>query len=614
MKDSIHQFVPPGNIRCYLTDRLRKDTPEENVRQRWLRSLVEEYGYASSDLGVEVTITMGKARKRADIVVYRENAPHSQDNIEIVVETKRDDALLSDAAGGVDQLHSYMAACATCRHGLWIGGERAAYEKTTDGIIRIHDIPRRGAGDYAPPTRSELLGSHELKSVFRRCHNYIYANAGLQKAEAFHELLKLIFCKNYDEEESADLRFVVGPREQGNTSGQRRLLEDRLGPLFADVIARYPFIFDEDRDALRLEPDVAAYVVSELQFTSLLNTETDVKGEAYEELVGSNLRGDRGEFFTPRNVCDMAVKMAMALHAPDRLTSLRVLDCCCGTGGFLVSWLNNLQRALLSQERSRSGIGTPEQRARQRVRDVCTRHLFGLDINPDLVKTCQMNLVLHGDGATNVHRANSVHSPGEWSGEARQKIPYGQIDVVLTNPPFGGLAKVMDRHVLANYELPAWDRQKALTSMASERLFVEAAMRFLKPGGYLLIVLPDGILNNQNAKEVRSWLLRRARLVAVVDLPSTTFSASKGLNNPSLVVAQRYSEAELKWIDKNGRPDPYDVFMSTPQTAGVNRRAKPIYLRHPDGRERVDDEGNRIKDDEIATVADAFGQWVAAGM
>ena len=88
-------------------------------------------------------------------------------------------------------------------------------------------------------------------------------------------------------------------------------MEDRLAPLFRDVAERYPFIF-EARDRIRLEQRVAAYVVSELQFLSLLETETDVKGDAYEELVGANLRGDRGEFFTPRNVCDMAVKMVMS--------------------------------------------------------------------------------------------------------------------------------------------------------------------------------------------------------------------------------------------------------------------------------------------------------------
>ena len=235
------------------------------------------------------------------------------------------------------------------------------------------------------------MRTHELKSVFRRCHNYIYANAGLQKAPAFHELLKLIFCKTFDEEESGDeLLFGVDPQERRSTSGQRRLMEERIEPLFHRVRDRYPFIFD-DNDQIKLEERVVAYVVSEMQFLSLLDTETDVKGDAYEELVGANLRGDRGEYFTPRNVCDMAVRMAMSLYDQTELTSLKVLDCCCGTGGFLVSWLNNLHSLVLSQERSRSRRrGTPEERARRRVHDVCTRNLFGLDINPDLVRTCQM--------------------------------------------------------------------------------------------------------------------------------------------------------------------------------------------------------------------------------
>lgn len=609
MRNNEHGLIPPGKIKCYLTGHLRNDTGEENVRQRWLRSLVEEYGYDREDMAVEATITMGRARKRADIVVYRPGAPHTQDNIEVVVEAKESSVSLNDNRNGVDQLKSYMAACATCRFGLWVGQERAAYERTKKGIERINDIPRHGISDSGSLTHSDLTNPHELKSVFRRCHNYIYANAGLQKAEAFHELLKLIFCKTFDEEESAVLQFVVDSRERRNTSGQRRLLEDRLAPLFDAVLRRYPFIFDESRESLRLEPDVAAYVVSELQFTSLRDTETDVKGEAYEELVGANLRGDRGEFFTPRNVCDMAVKMAIALHDPQELTSLKVLDCCCGTGGFLVSWLNNLHGLLLEQENRRGSGEQAAEHARQRLKDVCKGNLFGLDINPELVKTCQMNLVLHGDGSSNVHRVNSVQTPGEWSDRARMEVPHGKVDVVLTNPPFGGLAKIDDQHVLERYELPSWERKNALTSMPAERLFIEAALRFLKPGGYLLIVLPDGILNNPNAKEVRSWLLVRARLVAVIDLPSTTFAASKGLNNPSLVVAQRYSMQESEKVEQNG-PDSYEVFMATPKTSGVNKRAKPIYLRHADGQEKTTEDGRRIRDDEIGTVAESFAGWV----
>lgn len=610
MSDNVIYLVPPGKIRCYLTGNLRDDTPEEHVRQRWVRSLIEEYGYPKTDIAIEAAIVMGRSRKRADVVIYRHDAPRTQENITVIVEAKRDETLISDRASGEDQLKSYMAACSSCRFGLWVGRERAAFEKTDHGIDRIHDIPRFGADTFTPPTHDDLVVAHELKSVFRRCHNYIYTNAGLQKAEAFHEFLKLIFCKTYDEEEhSEQLRFYVGPRERGATSGQRRLLEDRLTPLFRSVVERYPFIFNEG-ESIRLEPRVASYVVSELQFLSLLNTVTDVKGDAYEELVGANLRGDRGEFFTPRNVCDMAVRMAMSLYNDDRLTSLRVLDCCCGTGGFLVSWLNNLYKRLLRQELSKGGMGIPEERARRRVREFCDRNLFGLDINPFLVRTCQMNLVLHGDGSSNVHRVNSVQSPGEWDDEARRSIPFGKVDIVLTNPPFGGEAKIEDAHVLGQYELPSWERKSQRSSIPAERLFIETAMRFLKPGGHLVIVLPDGILNNPGAKFIRSWLLNRAKLIAVIDLPDTTFAASKGVNNPSVIVVQRYSEEQARRANNGILDNAYEFFMSIPRTAGINKRAKPIYVRHPDGREYTGEDGQRVKDDQIGTVVSQFRDWL----
>ena len=360
-----------------------------------------------------------------------------------------------------------------------------------------------------------------------------------------------------------------------------------------------------------MEPAHVAYVVSELQFLSLLHTETDVKGEAYEELVGTNLRGDRGEYFTPRNVCNMAVRMAMELFEPTELTGLKVLDCCCGTGGFLVSWLNNLYATLLSQERSRPhGRSSPEERARRRLKDVCTRNLYGLDISPDLVRTCQMNLVLHGDGSSNIFRVNSVRSPGEWVAEARQAVPYGQIDVLLTNPPFGGKGKIDDRHTLSQYELPGWDARAMRAAMPAEQLFIETALRFVKPGGYMVIVVPDGIVNNPGLAFIRSWLLRRTRIVASVGLPKTTFAASKGINNPTVLIAQKLSPVEAGQADRGVLQATYNVFMSTPRTAGINSRALPIYLRQPDGHEIIDDNGARIRDDEIAGVLDAFRRWL----
>ena len=608
--------VPPGQIRCYVTGQLRPDTPEENVRQRWARSLVEEYGYSKADIGIEVTITMGRARKRADLVVFHQDSEtYTQNDAFIIVEAKRDDRRASDLRFGEDQLKSYMAASARCQFGLWVGDERLAFERdrTTGEIIRVGDVPRYGSADPVMPTRSDLSAAHELKSVFRRCHNYIYANAGLQKAEAFHELLKLIFCKTFDEEEGwDDLLFAVHPRERMSESGQRRLMEERLEPLFERILERYPFIF-EPGERIKLERRVAAYVVHELQYLSLLNTTTDVKGDAYEELVGENLRGDRGEYFTPRNVCDMATQLVMSLYPRDRLTSLKVLDCCCGTGGFLVSWLNNLSSALLEQEKSR-GTGerqvSPAERVRARVREVCNRNMFGLDINPFLVRTCQMNLVLHGDGSSNVFRADSVRPPGEWDdAEARLRIPYGEADVVFTNPPFGGRSRIDDAHVLDQYELPKWESARQRSSIPAEQLFVESALRFVKPGGHMAIVLPDGILNNPGLRFIRSWLLRRARLIASIALPKTTFKASGGVNNPSLLLVQRFTPEEVAQADGDIIDTAYQVFMSTPQTAGIDNRSNPIYVRHPDGQEQLDDSGRKIIDDQIAAVSEAFRQW-----
>ena len=157
MASDIAYLIPPGKIRCFITGKLRGDTPEENVRQRWARSLVEEYGYPKADIGVEVTVRMGRARKRTDLAIFTHDTPHRQENIAIVIEAKRDDTLPSDDRDGDGQLLSYMAACPACRFGMWVGGERRAYEKLEarggGGRQSSRHSPVRGRCSQAPDTR-----------------------------------------------------------------------------------------------------------------------------------------------------------------------------------------------------------------------------------------------------------------------------------------------------------------------------------------------------------------------------------------------------------------------------------------------------------------------------
>lgn len=609
---NVVQLVPAGKLRCFITTTLRPDKPEEHVRQRWARSLVEEYGYNPADIAVEFPVKMGTARKRADLVIFKTDAPHKQENVSVVVEAKRADVLPRDRTDGVEQLKSYMAACSTCRYGLWVGSEKLAFIKLDEGSIEdAVDIPR--AGDTAPrvPQFSDLVPAVDLKATLRRCHNYIYANQGLQKAEAFHELVKLIFAKVYDETESdGPLRFFVRSEERRSTAGQRRVLEERVGPLFNAVRDRYQYIFASD-DKLALNGRVLAYIVSELQAYSLLRTQTDVKGAAYEELVGANLRGDRGEYFTPRNVCDMAVRMVLATYPTRQLTSIRILDTCCGTGGFLVSVINQLRDLFIAQERAKGGAGAEiADRVTTRIREVATRNLHGIDINPFLVQTCQMNLVMHGDGSANVFQADSLYSPGEWdNAEATAKVGHGRFDVVVTNPPFGGKAVVDDPHLLDQYELARIESREPRSFLPSEQMFVEGAWKYLKPGGRLAIVLPDSILNNPGLGFIRRWLFRRARVLASVDLPKETFAESGGVPNPSVLIVQRLTREEIR-LAEAGALEPNDIFMAIPKTAGRDLRGNPIYYKTPEGFEVLDENGEPSLEDELPLVADGFASWL----
>lgn len=606
--NNIIPLIPPGKVLCFITGVLRADTPEENVRQRWARALVEDYGYPKSDIGVETKIKMGRSSKKCDLAIFRSGLEHKQENIAICIEAKRDDIRPSDAKDGDGQLISYISAC-PAKFGLWVGQEMRGYEKDDQGAItQVADIPRYGDDRPRRPQRTDLRTVHELTSVFRRCHNYIHVNGGLQKAEAFHEMLKLIFCKTWDEQEGdMELDFSISPAEQKSIGGQRKLLEDRLKPLFEHVKRTYPFIFLAD-ETIKLEPSVAAYVVSELQFISILNSATDVKGEAYETLVGANLRGDRGEYFTPRNVCNMTVQIIMQHFAERELTAIKVVDCCCGTGGFLVSWIDNLRNKLTAQEIAR-GNASPAIAVRDRIKQICSQNLYGTDINPFLVRTAQMNLVMHGDGSTNVHRANSLLRPGEWSEEARRAIPFGSMDVVITNPPFGDEVKVDDAHVLAQYQLSKWGTENRRSAVPAEQLFLEVGMNFLKPGGLMGVVLPDGILNNPGLAFLRDWLIRRSRIIASVALPKETFGRNGGVNNPSVLIVQKFTHQEYLNADKGIINTKGDVFMCAPATSGIDKRGGPVFLRHPNGEFILDENGERVADDQIAMVPVAYALW-----
>jgi len=186
------EVIPSGKIKCFITGKLRKDTSEERIRQDVARSLVEEYGYNKTDIGVEFPVKMGRAKKRADIIIFSEDEKHMQENIYMIAEVKTEDVKPSDRKEGVGQLGSYIAASPNSAFGLWVGNERLAFnvveEKGKRVLTQVPDVPKRGETTIPKPTRGGLVPAVNLKQVFKRVHNYIYVNQGFQKDKAFEEL------------------------------------------------------------------------------------------------------------------------------------------------------------------------------------------------------------------------------------------------------------------------------------------------------------------------------------------------------------------------------------------------------------------------------------------
>ena len=659
--------IPDGYIRDYVDGNARKDTPEEYVRQTIEKRLINEHKYKREQIKIEFRLRDGSYSRRTDIVVFPKDAPElTQDHIWLIIECKSDKIEPKNRKGGVDQLKSYMSACLNCEWGLWTNGKyKEVLRKVKIGdhyeFQEYNDIPAADGSleDIDRPKRNTLKKAFEdnLLMVFRTCHNHIYVTDGLQKQPAFFELLKLIFCKTLDEQNvGRPIEFYARSGERANQDGQLTV-QKRISRIFERVKQQFPQIF-EASDEIKLLPRSLAWVVSELQPYSLLDTHVDVKGKAYEELVGSNLRGDRGEFFTPRNIMDMAVKMI------DPKRDEKVCDTSCGTGGFLVMAMTHVIEGLKSDAEKDfekpEGEWTDHEKniVREKIKEIAAANFYGFDINPDLVKATKMNMVMNNDGSGNIYRNDSLLPPHEWSQELKQELAdalniqvgsitstgsIGFFDVIVTNPPFGSKIPIKDGHILEQFQIgyiwrnerynigdqTGWTISSDLqTSAPPEQLFIERCLQFLKPGGRLAIVLPDSILGNPGLGYIHHWLIERTRIIASIDLHEDAFQPGNGTQT-SVLILQKKSEEEII-AEKLSGIKPYNIFMAVVEKVGHDKRGNTLFKRDEQGNEvwvsedpNVSEIGEvaenefiyetesriRIIDDQSREVPAVFDQW-----
>jgi len=596
--------VKEGYIRDFVTEKLLKDTPEERRRQEIERRLVEEWGYPKELIDIEVEIQFGSQRLgRADIVVFRDKkSKNPNKNAYIIVEVKRE-----NRKDGIEQLESYINAT-TAEFGIWYNGKDITFRRRLrepHQFQEISRIPRYGERyeDLEKQlTKDDLKPAFNLKVRFDEIHNYLYANEGFLKEKLFGEIIKLIFMKIVDEKSPRnEVWFWISEREYEELleKGSSRSFIQRIQRLWKETKSFY----SELDGGLLLKPLSIAEIVRRLQEVSFMRTRDDVKGIAFQTFIHENMRGDRGEFFTPQP----AIELAVGMLNPNYHES--VIDPACGTGRFLIWAMEHVKKKYNLNARG--------------VADYARAHIAGIDINPDLVKVAKMYMVLFEDGWTNIFAANSLLSFDELEEIAeKMRVPKpatpepDKFDIVLTNPPFGTKGKVNASKILAQFDLAhKWKRDKKrkkwiktsllLKEQTPEILFIERCWQLLRPYGRMAIVLPDGILTNSTLGYVRQWLMDHARILAVVSLPQETFIPYGAGTKASLLFIQKLPEEELEELNKRG----YPVFMAVAEKIGYDVRGRTIFRRDEEGNVIKDREGNPIIDTDIPEIVDRFREF-----
>lgn len=613
-------------VHCIIRDKDIKLTPEEIVRQLYTQELIETYGYPKSRIVFEYVYSDGSKKERADIVILSKidsTVPY------IIVEVKK-----PKLKEGKEQLKSYCNATGA-PIGVWCNGKSISYyhRKEPNYFEEIPNIPN------SDQKLSDIIGERwtiddlirndklvkerkSLKDLILEMEDEILANAGV---DVFEEVFKLIFIKLYDEWESGHKRTRnLEFRNYGET--EEDLLE-RLQNLFDKAKDKWPGVFSED-DKILLSPSHLSICVASLQDVKLFNSNLEVIDEAFEYLMSKSQKGEKGQFFTPRYVIEMCVRMLNPKEGE------RMIDTAAGSCGFPVHTIFYVWRQILNRLHiKQSDLFTSEEKpydCKEYVQDC----VFGIDFDETCVRVARTLNLIAGDGQTNVLHLNTldyerwdsdfVHKPG-WIDTYSQgwlKLKklrknkndnrYFNFDIVMANPPFAG--DIKESRVIAkfdlgksvNYEklntvpsgskivkgLPTFPEAladdgntvyqvedgsyrkvkiKQQTNMSRDILFVERNLDFLKPGGRMAIILPQGRFNNASDKYLREYIASRCRILGVIGLHQNTFKKHTSTKT-SVLLVQKWDEKLCPKVDN------YNIFFAVMQKPSKDNHGNKIYV------------------------------------
>ncbi|MDJ0662617.1 MAG: N-6 DNA methylase [Crocosphaera sp.] len=580
---------------CLVRQKAIKLTPEEVIRQLYLRVLSDRFHYPLSRIQVEYGVNFGREVKRADIVIMDKDRPNT---VYMVVEVKK--PKLKD---GKNQLRSYCNATGS-PIAIWTNGEQISYYQRKDPNY-FEDIPGLPKANQTLAdilqikfTLEDLIDNDKLekenkslKTLIEEMEDEVLANAGV---DVFEELFKLIFTKLYDEWYSGQgNRRSTRSLEFRNTGQTETALKTKIQDLFDQAKKKWEGVFTEDAK-ISLTPSHLSVCVSSLENVKLFNSNLDVIDEAFEYLINQSSKGEKGQFFTPRYVIDMCVKMLNPQEDE------YMIDTAAGSSGFPVHTIFHVWRDILDDEGLQASHLFSLEEKPPRCKEYVEEKVFAIDFDEKAVRVARTLNLIAGDGQTNVLHLNTldyelwdeITKQEEWDDiyhtgfrRLKKRRPKGnkdyrefQFDVLMANPPFAG--DIKEPRMIARYELAKKPNGKQYNKIGRDILFIERNLDFLKPGGGMAIVLPQGRFNNSSDKNIREFIAERCRILAVVGLHGNTFKPHTRTKTSVLLVQKWNDDPKVGALCP--RQDDYNIFFATMRKSGKDNSGEKIYVKKGD--------------------------------
>lgn len=538
----------------------KKSSPEEIVRQLYLNLLTGKYKYPKELIDVEVVVNFGREKKRADIIIYKDDKITPYILVEVKAPNVKNDA---------KQLKSYLNA-EGAEIGVAINGQTVEiqYRPYPKDFSILPDIPEyKESIKNVYDKKSFYSGLEEpkqLKQIIQNLENLVLGNSGF---DSFDEIFKIIYAKLYDEIQGKDdENYVMEFRSRKDPDITKQVIDK----LFEKAKDQWRDIFD-DNDKIRLTSTHLESIVSSLQNYKLLDSNLQVIDDAFEYLIPDVAKGKKGQYFTPRHVIDMCIKMLNPKK--DEF----VIDTACGSGGFLIHTMKYVNPKNFSKYAS--------------------RYLYGIDFDERSSKISKAMMLIAGDGKSHIFKENSLDS-SSWGDNIRvnlnnekladKNFKYFNFDILLANPPFAG--EVTEKHILAEYPNVVKKKQ---AKISRHLLFIERNLNFVKDGGRLAIVLPQGVFNNTSEKYIRDFLADKARILAVVGLDANTFKPHTGTKT-SVIFLQKWDKEKCPQVAD------YPIFFAVSEKSGKNNSGEYVY-------KEVD--GKMVLQHDLDEIADEFVKW-----